>query len=265
MFRFFRTLRLRLLVKNSFSKYALYAIGEIVLVVIGILIALQINTWNEIRKDRKKGKDYVLRLSQELETDQANMQLNLAFYREVFQYGQQVLGYAGKGLQDRQTHWEILVACFQASQIWPLQQGTSTFEELKSAGDFALIQNPETRKDLIYYYGSGVFRYSQTIGITPPYRKMVRGKIPLEVQTYMWDNCHVTQGVIQYMKSCPSPISEEEAGALVRKLISDDVLMDELRFFMSSITAGRATLELQSELCEKILEDLRLSTVNNPE
>ncbi len=50
MIKFFRNIRQRLLSENKLSKYLLYAIGEIVLVVIGILIALQINNWNEGRK-----------------------------------------------------------------------------------------------------------------------------------------------------------------------------------------------------------------------
>ena len=47
MIKFFRKIRQRLLTENKFSKYLLYAIGEIILVVIGILIALQINNWNQ--------------------------------------------------------------------------------------------------------------------------------------------------------------------------------------------------------------------------
>jgi hypothetical protein len=50
MINFFRKIRQRLLTENKFSKYLLYAIGEIVLVVIGILIALSINNWNEDKK-----------------------------------------------------------------------------------------------------------------------------------------------------------------------------------------------------------------------
>tara|TARA_R110002051_G_scaffold309802_1_gene382620 strand:- start:558 stop:1298 length:741 start_codon:yes stop_codon:yes gene_type:complete len=49
MIKFFRSIRQKLLTENKFSKYLLYAIGEIVLVVIGILIALSINNWNEKR------------------------------------------------------------------------------------------------------------------------------------------------------------------------------------------------------------------------
>jgi hypothetical protein len=52
MIKFFRHIRQRLLTENKFSKYLLYAIGEIVLVVIGILIALQLNNWNYEKNDR---------------------------------------------------------------------------------------------------------------------------------------------------------------------------------------------------------------------
>jgi hypothetical protein len=49
MIKFFRKIRQGLLTENKFSKYFLYAIGEIILVIIGILIALYINNRNEVR------------------------------------------------------------------------------------------------------------------------------------------------------------------------------------------------------------------------
>ncbi|OIQ30852.1 MAG: hypothetical protein BM564_01175 [Bacteroidetes bacterium MedPE-SWsnd-G2] len=54
MINFFRKIRLNLLSKNRFGKYLLYAFGEIVLVIIGILIALQINNYNEERKSQEQ-------------------------------------------------------------------------------------------------------------------------------------------------------------------------------------------------------------------
>ena len=53
MIPFFRKLRKKMADDNRPLKYARYAIGEILLVVIGILIALQVNTWNEQRKQRQ--------------------------------------------------------------------------------------------------------------------------------------------------------------------------------------------------------------------
>ncbi|NNC35807.1 MAG: hypothetical protein HKO09_13100, partial [Croceitalea sp.] len=52
MIKFYRQIRYNLMETGKTGKYLKYAIGEIILVVIGILIALQINNWNEQRKDR---------------------------------------------------------------------------------------------------------------------------------------------------------------------------------------------------------------------
>ena len=59
MIKFFRKIRQKLVTENKFSKYLLYAIGEIVLVVIGILIALQVNNLNEVEKVKDKEVIYL--------------------------------------------------------------------------------------------------------------------------------------------------------------------------------------------------------------
>ncbi|MCA6074646.1 DUF6090 family protein [Fulvivirga sedimenti] len=65
MITLFRKIRRKLLTQNSFTRYILYASGEIVLVVIGILIALQINSWNQQRKDRQQEQIILNQLHQE--------------------------------------------------------------------------------------------------------------------------------------------------------------------------------------------------------
>jgi len=69
MIKFFRKIRYDLMEKNKTGKYLKYAIGEIVLVVIGILIALQINNWNENRKKEKLKVSYKISLMNDLSLD----------------------------------------------------------------------------------------------------------------------------------------------------------------------------------------------------
>ena len=69
MFRFFRTLRHRLLTENRVSRYLLYAVGEILLVMIGILLALQVNNWNEERKSRGLELEILKELKSTLESE----------------------------------------------------------------------------------------------------------------------------------------------------------------------------------------------------
>jgi len=76
--KFFRSIRQHLLSQNKVSKYLFYALGEIILVVIGILIALQINNWNEERKNREKEKYYLnsIKTSVELSQKELNRVIN---------------------------------------------------------------------------------------------------------------------------------------------------------------------------------------------
>ncbi len=69
MITLLRRIRQRLLSQNRFSKYLVYAIGEVILVVIGILIALQINNWNENRKNTIKAESYILNIKEDLKKD----------------------------------------------------------------------------------------------------------------------------------------------------------------------------------------------------
>ena len=62
----------------SFSKYLLYAVGEILLVVIGILIALQINNWNEYQKDRKSEQLILSEIRDNLKYDLNDFESNIA-------------------------------------------------------------------------------------------------------------------------------------------------------------------------------------------
>lgn len=73
MIKFFRKIRQQLLSENKFKKYLLYAVGEIVLVVIGILIALQINNWNELKKDRLKEFQMLLSLQKDFRSNISNL------------------------------------------------------------------------------------------------------------------------------------------------------------------------------------------------
>ena len=76
MIGFFRRIRKKLADDNQFVKYSRYAIGEIILVMVGILLALQVNNWNENRKNKNTEKAYISRLTIELKGD-------IQYYKEV--------------------------------------------------------------------------------------------------------------------------------------------------------------------------------------
>jgi len=73
MIKFFRKIRQNLLMENKTGKYFKYAVGEIVLVVIGILIALQINNWNEKRKLQNETNTYLNQKLENLKEDRLRL------------------------------------------------------------------------------------------------------------------------------------------------------------------------------------------------
>ena len=73
MIKYFRKIRQNLIMENKSGKYIKYAIGEIVLVVIGILIALSINNWNEKRIEQQTLTNYYERMLGELESSRNNL------------------------------------------------------------------------------------------------------------------------------------------------------------------------------------------------
>lgn len=73
MIKFFRRIRQRLLDERNLKKYLIYAIGEILLVMIGILLALQFNNWNESQKDRTNEKKILIDLREEIQTNKQKL------------------------------------------------------------------------------------------------------------------------------------------------------------------------------------------------
>tara|TARA_R110002051_G_scaffold146640_1_gene219355 strand:+ start:6406 stop:7191 length:786 start_codon:yes stop_codon:yes gene_type:complete len=91
MIKFFRKIRQRLLTDNKFSKYLLYAIGEIILVVLGILIALQINNWNEKRKDRLKEQVVLKKLQEDYQSNLLQLEEKMKTRDKIIISGLQLL------------------------------------------------------------------------------------------------------------------------------------------------------------------------------
>ena len=81
--RVFNRIRKQLAIDNKFFQYSRYSIGEILLVVIGILIALQIYNWNEDRKKKRLEKELLNELAASLKPDLREVEINPDHQKEV--------------------------------------------------------------------------------------------------------------------------------------------------------------------------------------
>ena len=146
MIKFFRKIRQKLLSENKFSKYLIYAIGEIILVVIGILIALGINNWNENNKLNSKKQNYYFQLLEELNKDKTTINQTITkfdnYLKELEQY---TSTYQSNVLEPIQVYQMISKLPVLSTRI---TFNTSTLESLQNSGDIGLIQS-DIRNKLI--------------------------------------------------------------------------------------------------------------------
>lgn len=154
MIKFFRQIRQNLLVENKTGKYLKYAIGEIVLVVIGILIAVQINNWNENRRLKTQELKILLDFKESLYADSIYRSSSTKVYDKARKSMDYLIAYMENDLPYRDS---LKYHFANIAVDWGLSYDFSTYEALKSK-DLNLISNAELRSDIISYY-----RYAENL------------------------------------------------------------------------------------------------------
>ena len=160
MIKFFRKIKQQLLTENKFGKYLIYAIGEIVLVVIGILIALSINNWNENLKNKKLETSYLKRIIKDLDNDLLQFERTIELAQER---NKRVLFLESAIIDTQlvnQSSDYFVKSIVYANYTYRPAISNHSFEELKSSGRLALIKNENLRVSIAKYYDLE-FSYSQ--------------------------------------------------------------------------------------------------------
>lgn len=212
---------------------------EILVVVVGVFIALQVSNWNDDRKDKIRGDEYLLRMQSELQGDARHVKDIAAFWGAVNVNGQAALAHAEHGTLVEGSAWKTLLAYYQASQIWPYRKDNTTFQEIRANGEFGLISDPVLRARISSHYASGSnSEVSEVLGLIPAYRERVRGMTPWAIQEYIWSQCYSGAGGSQKLLDCASPVSEEEAMAVLDEFRQSPDLLRQLRFWMATNRVG---------------------------
>ena len=150
MIPFFRKIRWRLAADNQFLKYSRYAIGEIVLVVIGILIALQINNWNEERKSRLEERDILKSVSLDLVNAIKECEENNAFRTRILQATRELYSIIRSDDHDYSAdQLDSIIAVLLINPTYNSQTGS--LEVLFNSGKINLIQNSDVKEALMLW------------------------------------------------------------------------------------------------------------------
>ena len=159
MIKFFRKIRKNLVSENRLTRYLLYAIGEIVLVVIGILIALQINNWNEDNKGKAFEREMLSQIQDNLKKDKAKLiEINASFTKAIASADKILAIGPEDHIPDSLRYW--LAYFIQFERFQPI---TNSYEALKSRG-LDQVSNKELRLLLGEYYDDEISHTIKSVG-----------------------------------------------------------------------------------------------------
>lgn len=154
MIKFFRKIRYNLMETGKTTKYFKYAIGEIVLVVIGILIALQINNWNEQRKENATEQALLKRLEKEFKSNRAQLLNKIELRNIVIESSRQLLEYYDKPENVTRDSIFVYLSTIQPPTFDPIQN------DLVSSGNIEILKD-EALKQLLVNWSTDVIQLQE--------------------------------------------------------------------------------------------------------
>lgn len=228
MIKFFRKIRQRLLSENKFSKYLLYAIGEIILVVIGILIALQINNANENRKTRVIETNYLERLKVDLKENKMLWKQTLDRKQKQLEAAHVFLNFRFSKNQDTVMR---IMPYFTAVAAWKdININQVTFNEMVSSGALNIITNDSIKIKLL-----GLDKLYKAILnrqelLQEEYRTLVHSPVMTILNTsYFLPLDPVKRKIIKH------GFSKEEVGQYVKKFQKEMITLVNDKSFMNGV------------------------------
>jgi hypothetical protein len=145
MIKFFRKIRQNLLMEDKTGKYFKYAIGEIVLVVIGILIALQINNWNEQRKIQDDLTLSLIQIKNDLQQDEIHLK---GYYSGDIKR----IGHLTKISNSNSNDIPLDSLLYDLDNYFYFYKSNNSYTGLKDNGMFSSMKNNNLKNSLTSYY-----------------------------------------------------------------------------------------------------------------
>ncbi len=150
MIKFFRKIRKTLIAESKMGKYLQYAFGEVLLVMVGILIALQVNTWNENRIAKIRIDSRLMNLVQDVESDIAEMEdiqeralRRITVIKVILEVDSICPTFSSEDFANPNE---------EISWLKTMDGHSSTYEGLVSSGEFYLIEEQGLANDIQKYY-----------------------------------------------------------------------------------------------------------------
>jgi len=249
MIHFFRRIRQSLLEGNKFKKYLIYAIGEIALVMIGILLALQVNNWNQNKKIQNIEQTLQLDLREEFVHNDSLLQETIAKIDRNLESMKRALYYTGPDVSDI-SHSEMsnLIKGVSKNKIL-YYPNTSVLDDIVNSGQLQYLTDKVLRRSLSTWQGFLKNTESQE-NIVEAYRDELK-RLTYEKSDLM---SHFQLEKVEGLDTIDTGISNHDFNS--SRLLSDQQFENLVLYKIASTGSLRLTyLRLQSYM-KSILEHI---------
>jgi len=258
MIRFFRTIRQKLINEGKTTKYIWYAFGEVALIVIGILIAVQIGKWNEDRADAGLQRLYLERLVANVERDTERLELT----SQLSEFRISLLNFLLKVAEDpeiaRGRKVEFMVAVRDSYGTASPQMTSDTFQEMISTGNIRLLDRNLYEALYRYFQNNERTQNSQTSYDAAQQRYVELRAGVLSVKQVEW--LLAQDSMFTHVDRIKMETLEYDEASVVEaaiRLQQNQDLVDWIPQLLGNSTRNYGELKQQLELAEALLVDLK--------
>ena len=219
---FFKT-RWQFIKGRNYRSYATIALGELILLVLGIFIALQIDNWNQERQEKKIIDAYLVLICKDLKADIQSIEELMENRKQALMYTDSILSYYRNSyITDSKLFERGFFSLFIETRFHP---NTSAFESLKNSGFIKDLENLEVEEQLNQYYQlieNISFVEDKFINMTQPleHSLVLKGFYSEYSQIFKWQNRDTVIFTIKSMKKYP----EIEAAFIKAKMFQEELI-----------------------------------------
>ena len=159
---------------------------DVLIVVLGVFLGMQVNNWNEARIERGEVRAYRNQIIENLKANEREVAAGARYYRQVRRHALAALA----TLESNASRDEgFLVHSYQASQYWPVRMERSAYDEMIASGMAKNFGDASVRRQLSSYY-SGLDQFQETVTGFTAYRERIRRALLFSVQQRIRDRCN---------------------------------------------------------------------------
>jgi hypothetical protein len=208
---------------------------ELVIVVLGVFIGMQVQDWNADRQARARAQVFAARLRDDVEYERWHYEYMQQYYQEVLLNARHAVdALSGDApLPDEQ----LLISAYRGTQYLFLVRQRATYDELVSTGTIGLIDDAKLRSTAVAVFNDELLNTIQANGIASDYRKEFRRTVPAAVQHALLQNCgdrEVDTGNFQKMAGsidypCALGLPAQEIAEAARMLEANPAILPALK------------------------------------